>query len=358
MKTRLSGCRISGIVGVPGEIIRRIDDDVANFGGDVAQIERIKKALGLEERRVASPGVTALDLCEKAAVRLLDGIDRATIGAVIFVTQTPDHSQPGNATLLHGRLGLPKACECFDVALGCSGYVYALRLAWSLFQGSDIGSVLLCAGDTLSRQVNPRDRSTAPLFGDAGTATLIVRDEAASPAFFRTGSDGSGASSLCVPAGGARRPADATTKIEAADADGNVRSPENLFMNGAEVFNFTLREVPSVVRDVMSDAGVAPGDIDRIYFHQANRFIVNHLARATGFPAAKAPSAVCGRYGNQSSASIPFALAAEAGESGVTDAGLSRVVLCGFGVGLSWGAVALEPGRLDRAEIIEYPDVS
>ena len=354
MKTTLSGCRIAGIAAVPGSLVRRIDDEIGVYGGDRAQIDRIRRALGLDERRVAPAGVTALDLCERAAVRLLEGCERSEIGALIFVTQTPDHSQPCDAALLHGRLGLSKSCESFDVSLGCSGYVYALRLAWSLFQGSDIRAVLVCAGDTLSRVANPRDRSTAPLFGDAGTATLLVRDDDAPPARFRLYTDGSGAGALCVPAGGARKPACDETKAETADADGNVRSEENLRMDGAEVFNFTLREAPPAIRALMEDAGWTAEDADALVLHQANRFIVNHLARASGFPATKTPSGICGRFGNQSSASIPFALAQAFGDRLVSEAKPMRVVLCGFGVGLSWGACALETGRLDRAEVVEY----
>lgn len=354
MKTTLSGCRIAGIVAVPAPLVRRIADEVDAYGGDVAQVERIRKTLGLDERRVAPPGVTAVDLCEKAAVRLLDGRERAEIGALIFVTQTPDHSQPCNAAVLHGRLGLAKDCESFDVSLGCSGYTYALRLAWSLFQGSDIRSVLVCAGDTLSRLVNPRDRSAAPIFGDAGTATLVVRDDAASPAFFRLYSDGAGRDAIVVPAGGARLPASRETGIESADADGNFHAAENLRMNGSEVFNFTLREVPPAVRAVMADAGFTVADTDLLVLHQANKFIVNQLARSLGFPTEKVPAETCGKFGNQSSASIPFALVHAAGDALVSSVRLSRVVLCGFGVGLSWGAAALEIGRLDRAEVVEY----
>lgn len=356
MKATLSGCRIAAIVATPGPVVRRIDDEVDAYGGDRAQIDRIRRTLGLDERRVAPAGVTALDLCETAARAVLAGRDVREVDAVIFVTQTPDHSQPCNAAILHGRLALEKNAGAFDVNLGCSGYVYGLHLAWSLFQGSDVRSVLLCAGDTLSRVVNPRDRSTAPLFGDAGTATLLVRDESAPPAHFELHTDGAGRHHLCVSAGGARTPASPETKIETVDADGNFRCAENLAMNGAEVFNFTLREVPPLVSGIRALAGWEVADTDALVCHQANRFMVNHLARVAGFPPGKVPSEVCGRYGNQSCASIPFTLCHTLGGR-LADAGAAplKLVLCGFGVGLSWGAAAIQAGGLDRAEVVEYP---
>ena len=296
MNATLSGCRIAAIVATPGPLVRRIDDEVDAYGGDRAQVERIRKALGLGERRVAPAGVTALDLCETAARVALTGRDIREVDAVIFVTQTPDHFQPCNAAILHGRLGLEKSAGAFDVNLGCSGYVYGLYLAWGLFQGSDVRSVLLCSGDTLSRLANPRDRATAPLFGDAGAATLLVRDETAPPAHFRLHTDGAGWNHLCVPAGGSRTPASPETKIESVDTGGNCRHAENLVMDGSEVFNFTLREVPPVVSGIRMRAGWAVADVDALVCHQANRFIVNHLARVTGFPPAKVPSDVCGLF--------------------------------------------------------------
>lgn len=355
MKQKLQGFRIAALAVCPGDVTRRMSEESSLYGGDEAQLARIRTALGLDTRRVASAGVTALDLCEVAARRVLECHDVAQVDAVIFVTQTPDTSQPGNASWLHGRLGLGKQCAAWDVASGCSGYVYGLSQAAALFMTSDVRSVLLCAGDTLSRVVNPRDRSAAPLFGDAGSATLLVRDAGAAPAYFGLSADGRGAPSLCVPAGAFRTPGSSATRIETPDADGNVRSAENLFMDGAEVFNFTLREVPPAVRGVMADAGWAEPDVDALVLHQANRFVVSQIARSLRFPLAKVPADVCGIYGNQSSASIPFALCHALGARLVAPgADPLRLVLSGFGVGLSWGAVALTVGGLDGADIVEY----
>lgn len=355
MKQVVNGFRIAAIAATPGSEIRRMADETPLYGGDEEQLARIRRALGLDTRRIAAPGVTTLDLCEVAARRVLSGRELTTIDALIFVTQTPDTSQPCNAARLHGRLGLAKHCAAWDVALGCSGYVYALSQAAAVFATSDARSVLVCAGDTLSRVVHPRDRATAPLFGDAGSATLLVRDATAPAVRFALFTDGAGAESLCVPAGGYRVPSSASTRVEHRDAEGNWRTDEHLRMDGAEVFNFTLREVPPAVRELMADRAWAESDVDALVLHQANRFVVSQIGRSLRFPLAKVPADICGEFGNQSSASIPFALChALGGSLTASDQAPLNLILAGFGVGLSWGVAAMTAGGLDCAEIVEY----
>lgn len=345
MRSSLPNLRIAGIAVAYGEETRRIRDEVALYGGDAAQVDRIARTVGLEARSVAAPGTTALDLGERAARRLLAGLDAdpASLDAVLFVTQTPDHSQPANANLLHGRLGLTKVAVAIDINQGCSGFISGLQYAGLLCGQGGAARVLLVCADTLSRTVNPRDRSVAPLFGDAGAAVLVERTGSSSPWHFSLGSDGSGATSICVPAGGFRHPLPAGSALaESADAEGNVRHEGNLRMDGAAVFNFSLREPPVAIRDVLAAAGWKPADADALVAHQANRFIVQTLAKLTGFAPDRAPIASLARHGNLSSASIPAALVGELGPR--LASGSLRLVLCGFGVGLSWGAVALEMG--------------
>lgn len=338
-----------------GSATRDFVSDGLALGLDGVQLERISKTVGLKERKVSTPGATALDLCEDAARRLLDemALDASSIDAVIFVTQTPDHDQPNNSSLLHGRLGLAKSAAAFDLSMGCSGWVYGLQQAAMLCANGGAARVLLCAGDTLSRLTNPGDRSTDPLFGDAGSATIIEKTGRSAPFHFMLGADGSGAASIIVPAGGARQPASASTRVEAVDAEGNRHHAENLRMNGAEVFNFTLREVPVAVNAALKLAGWTPDETDALVLHQANRFIVSNVGRKCGFPAEKTPMEVFEKYGNQSSASIPCALVDALG--GRLEASPLKIVACGFGVGLSWGAFAGELGPLTVAPIYSYP---
>lgn len=355
MHTTLSNIRIAGLAVTTGSIERDYVQEGLAAGVDRTNLERSSKVVGLRKRMVAVDGVTALDLCADAATRLIAemGIDATSIDAIVFVTQSPDHSQPNNASLLHGRLGLSKSAPTFEISLGCSGWVFGLHHAALLCAHGGAARVLLCAGDTMSRVTNPGDRATDPLFGDAGSATIIEKTGRSAPFHFVLGADGSGAASIIVPAGGARQPNSATTRVEIVDTEGNRHHAENLHMNGAEVFNFTLREVPDAVNAVMKLAGWTPADVDALVLHQANRFIISTVGKKCGFPPEKMPMDIVEKYGNQSSASIPCALIDARGNR--LEAGPLKIVACGFGVGLSWGAFAGEIGPLIVAPILPFP---
>lgn len=353
MHSSLSNVRLAGLAVTTGSVVRDYVADGLAAGLDRAALERAALTLGLRERRVAAPGITALDLCADAAARLLAemGLDATSIDAVIFVTQTPDHAQPNNASLLHGRLGLSKSAPAYDLSMGCSGWVTGLHQAALLCAHGGAARVLLCAGDTLSRLTNPADRSADPLFGDAGSATIVEKTGRSAPLHFVLGADGSGAGAIVVRQGGARQPTGAL--LERTDGDGNRMHDANLVMNGADVFSFTLREVPSAIQAAMRMAGQDPDSTDALVLHQANRFILATVAKKAGIAEAKAPMRAFERYGNQSSASIPCALIDGLGER--LEAGALKVVGCGFGVGLSWGAFAGELGPLTVAPILSLP---
>jgi 3-oxoacyl-[acyl-carrier-protein] synthase-3 len=353
MHSSLSNLRLAGLAVTTGSVVRDYVADGIAAGIDRAVLERNAKTLGLKQRRVAAPGITALDLCTDAATRLLAdlGVDPTSLDAVIFVTQTPDYPQPNNASLLHGRLGLSKSAAAYDLSMGCSGWVYGLHQAALLCAHGGAARVLLCAGDTLSRLTHPGDRATVPLFGDAGSAVLIEKTGRSAPFHFVFGTDGSGARVICVEQGGARRPTG--DLVEQVDADGNRRHAANLSMNGADVFSFTLREVPAAIAAVMRQAGWAVAQADALVLHQANTFILHQLAKKTGFDEAQVPSGAFERYGNQSSASLVAALADGFGAR--LETGTLRIVGCGFGVGLSWGAFAAELGPITVCPVLTLP---
>jgi 3-oxoacyl-[acyl-carrier-protein] synthase-3 len=353
MHSSLSNIRLAGVAVTTGSVVRDFVADGLAAGIERAALERVAQTIGFRERRVAAPGVTALDLCADAAARLLAemGLDATSIDAVIFVTQTPDHVQPNNASLLHGRLGLSKSAPAYDLSMGCSGWVAGLHQAALLCAHGGAARVLLCAGDTLSRLTHPGDRSLDPVFGDAGSATIVEKTGRAAPLHFVLGADGSGAEAIIVRQGGARRPAGPLT--ERTDADGNRAHDGNLVMNGADVFGFTLREVPAAVQAALRHAGLTPESVDALVLHQANRFIVSSLAKKLGIAEDKTPMASFGRYGNLSSASMPCALIDGLGDR--LQAGTLKVAACGFGVGLSWGAFAGEIGPLVVAPVAALP---
>lgn len=337
----LSGVRLAGVVSAAPA--RRIDNAhfTDRFGDDA--VRDVTKMTGVETRYWVSPGQTTADLCEAAAGRLLERLQwpADSIDALIFVSQTPDQRLPATACVLQARLGLPRHCQAFDVGLGCSGYVYGYWLASALVNAG-LSRVLLLAGETSSRLLDPDDRGTALLFGDAGAATAIARDPQAPATTFVLGTDGGGAANLIVPAGGFRDPAPDPRRPDSFD-------PAHLYMDGGEVFAFTLRAVPRLVADLLSHAGCSVAEVDAFVLHQANRFMLNHLAKKIGARPEQTPINI-DRFGNTSSATLPLVLTTDLAER--LTAGPMRLALVGFGVGYSWGAALLQTDRLGCAETL------
>jgi 3-oxoacyl-[acyl-carrier-protein] synthase III len=321
------GVAVRGIVACVPSHVETFDDLAARFGADAAR--RVADATGIESRRLAEPGQCFSDLAYAAAAGLLADLGWAadSVDALIVVTQTPDYKLPGVAPLLQHRLGLSRGCAAFDVGLGCSGYVYGLWLAAHLIAGGAARRVLLSAGDATSQLVDKDDRATAPLFGDAATATALERDDQAPPMTFALGTDGAGAPYLTAAGGGARRP------------DEKPR----LFMDGTQVFAFTLREAPANIAAVLAAGGHSVADMDFVVLHQANRQMLERLARKIGATPEQTVLALAD-YGNTSSASIPLAICS-ALQQKLSVGRRKRLLLSGFGVGWSWGAatLSLEP---------------
>jgi 3-oxoacyl-[acyl-carrier-protein] synthase-3 len=253
------------------------------------------------------------------------------------------------------RLGLSKGCAAFDVGLGCSGYVYGLWIVSSIMAASGFKRALLLAGDQSTCTSSSRDRSTALLFGDAGTATALELDDTASPMTFSLGTDGRGWNKLIIPTGlqFSRTPRTTATSESKESAGGNWRSAEELYMDGAEIFAFTLREVAPMVREVLAAAKLSAGDIDHFVLHQANRFMINHLVKSMKLPLDRVPLSLQ-EYGNTSSASIPLTINARLGVE-IASRKL-QLLLAGFGVGYSWGACALDCGPIVAPPVIEVED--
>ncbi|MEZ8967566.1 3-oxoacyl-[acyl-carrier-protein] synthase III C-terminal domain-containing protein [Vibrio breoganii] len=350
--SKFNNCKISGVVTVVPEDVRCIDDEVHLYGGNEKQIARIKRAIGLDKRHVTDGSTTTLDLCVEAAEQLILGlkIDKETIDGVIFVTQTPDYFQPSNAAIAHGRLMLPVNTASFDISLGCSGYVYGLWMAHMMIASQTCKKVLLLAGDTLSKCVNKRDRATAPLFGDAGSATLIEYTQVETESYFSLHTNGAGYNHILQPAGGFRRPSSVETAIETADEEGNYRCENDLAMNGGEVFNFSIKTEPPAIKEILEFAKQNISDVDYVVFHQANKYIITNISKRLKLPMDKVPCETVSKYGNQSSASIPCTINDSLGFD--LSANKRRLILSGFGVGLSWASAIV------NLEGAYYPPVS
>ncbi|AUN32050.1 3-oxoacyl-ACP synthase III family protein [Niveispirillum cyanobacteriorum] len=334
-QARINGIALRGIVSALPVGVEDVTHLAARFGTD--QAERIAAATGIHRRHIAAPSQCMSDLALPAARDLLDrlGWGGDSVDLLICVTQTPDHPLPATACLLQHRLGLGKQCAAFDVGLGCSGYVYGLWLTASLLAGMGRGRALLVAGDTTSRTMAPDDRSVAPLFGDAATVTALEWDLDGSCLTVDTGTDGAGAPYLIQPGGGARQP------------DGPL-----LFMDGTQVFAFTLREVPKTIAATLTLAGSDIKSVDHVVLHQANEMMLRRLGAKIGAREDQLVMALADR-GNTSSATIPLAM---------TDAlsyplmsGKRTLLLCGFGVGWSWGTAVWTtgPARVCRTILVD-----
>ena len=329
---------ITGMSTTLGQNKIKIEDEPFYFNNDINFLSRLQKTIGFGIRYQAKQDTTACDLCLDAALDLLTktNLSGKDFDALIFITQTPDYYMPGNAHIIHKKLNCSKETLALDIELGCSGFVYGLWIAYTLIE-TGANRVLLLTGDTLSKVINPKDRTEAPLFCDVGCATIIERKEN-TPSFFILKSDGRGANIMLQPAGAYRTPSSDKTRLEEADADGNIRSAENFYMNGFETFNFTLTEQPTLLKEILKMAQKDTDDIDYFIFHQGNNYIVNTLARSARLPAAKVPL-IFSEYGNQSSSSIPGTICAALSQSFSKK---KQVVMQGFGIGLSWGACQLE----------------
>jgi 3-oxoacyl-[acyl-carrier-protein] synthase-3 len=301
-------------------------------------VDKIADKTGIIERRISAPDETAADLAVAAGQRLLaTGIDPASIDAVLFCTQSPDYLLPTSACLIQQRLGLPTACAALDFNLGCSGYVYGLGLAKGLIASGQARRVLLLTGDTYTKFIRDDDRSVRTLFGDGATASLIVGVETDGPASggligkLVYGSDGRGGCNLIVASGGLRG--------RGLDERAPTGPRPELFMDGPEIFKFTLDIVPATIARLLDGTGLAQGDIDLWVFHQANRYMLEHLRRKLGIPPERF-AVHLEKTGNTVSSTIPIVLD-ELQRSGRLRPGL-RLGLVGFGVGYSWGAALVD----------------
>lgn len=351
INSQFGNLKISGIAcSVPSgkEII--MDKFSKIFGED--SVSKFSKMTGVISRHVSIEEQTASDLAFESAEFLLKkkGINKETVGAIVFITQGPDYIVPASACVLHKRLNLSKDCIAFDVNLGCSGYVYGLQILSSLMANSNIERGLLLVGDTSSKAISPEDSSSAMLFGDSGSATLIEKSnvDIAMKMGFRT--DGEGFKSIIIPAGANRNPNASTERI--IWGDGNLRSDYDLYMNGTDVFNFTISEVPKLINEFMDYTNTTSEDYDSLIMHQANSYILKQVAKRCKIPFEKVPISM-DRYGNTSVTSIPLTLSDKYGDA--NDETI-KVLLAGFGVGLSWGVVSTEINTKDIYPIIVTDD--
>ncbi|MDR1656432.1 MAG: ketoacyl-ACP synthase III [Deltaproteobacteria bacterium] len=350
-KARFTKMKISGLSVVVPDYPQSIDDHIDYFDHDPAKLARAKKIVGYGTRYTSPPGCTPTDLCLAAGRRLIGDmkIDLDEIDALICVMQKPDFSQPGSSFIIHKYFQLPKTCACLDLNQGCPGFVYGLWLAGSLLESGSCRKILLFTGDYYDSSPKLRNRL---LFGDAAAAMLVEYDKEPKPSYFNLGADGSSYDLIINPSSGARLPIrQDLLDLVVSDRQGDELKLIDGYLDGLEVFNFSIREVPPNVTELFEYAGLIASDIDFAAFHQANKQIVNHIATKSGLRKDQYSVLTFSEYGNQSSASVPGVLAHMLKERAAT--GQLKVLLCGYGIGAAWASCITELAHIYCSGIIK-----
>jgi 3-oxoacyl-[acyl-carrier-protein] synthase-3 len=311
------------------------------------------KAVGVEKRRVAEPGMATSDLSLEAARKLIDGLkwDPDEIELLIFVSQSRDYLIPATAGILQDKLGLPKTCVALDISKGCSGYVYGLSVMGRMMTGGAIKKGLFLVGDVSTQNTSYKDKSTYPLFGDAATATALEFVPGAADMHFNLQTDGAGYEAIIIPDGGIRNFASKESSFEYEEiSEGISRHRLHIALDGVEVFNFSLREVAPNIRTLLENAGEELESMDYVVTHQANKLMNESIRKKLKIDPDKYPYSI-GEFGNTSSASIPLTLV-----KAIRDELKNKKVkllLSGFGVGLSWGSGVLETDKIYCPHLLE-----
>ena len=344
-----------------------IDDELEFFDNNPKKLARARKMAGYGRRYLLDDGSTVTDMCVDAAEKLINetGLIRDDIDLLIFVNQKPDYKEPCDACVAHGRLNLSKKCATLDLSHGCSGYPHALWTAHALIASGAVRNCLLLAGDVPSRSINPKNRKIAQIFGDAASATFLERTSDTRAAYFLLGTDGQGWDKIVIPFGGSRLPIRKDViDLELVDKDGNVWTIEQSLMQGEDVFSFSAEVGPKIIREVIEYANMDMNSVEFFAIHQANKQIVDNIIAKAQIPAEKTTTETFTKYANNSTNSVVTVLCDQ-----LKDRSLKHVLMCTFGIGLSWGACIVDwsgvcnggistyyppKDRLTRQEQIEY----
>ena len=328
----LQQVRFAGMAScVPRHIVSNLDDCPPSMR---AERERLVRNIGISQRRMCQPWQCFSDLAAVAAEKLLAelGWDRAEVDALIVVTQSPDYILPSTAVILQDRLGLSNATIAYDINLGCSGYPFGIHALGSMIASGSVKKGLLLVGDKSASLLDP-------LFSDAASATALVFDPSAPPMHLGLFSDGSGYKTIMKPIGGHREPYAPNHMIPTRDEHGQLHFPDALMLDGPAVLSFSTQKVPPHIVDMLAFAGLGKDEIDYFVLHQANRMINETIRKKLQLPPEKVPSTLA-EFGNTSVASLPVTITAKLHEA--LASGTKRLLLSGFGVGLSWGTLILQ----------------
>lgn len=341
------------LLGISSCTPKRVEKNIELSQFSAEEIQKLIKMTGIEERRISDEQTCTSDLCFKAAESLIEklGWNKEDIDALVFVTQTPDYILPTTSSILQDKLGLSTSCMTLDVSSGCSGYINGIITLGQLMSGGNIKKGLLLVGDTISKICNPNDKSTYPLFGDAGTATAFVYEQNAKPIYANIFTDGAGFKAIKIEDGGFRNPFSSDSLITQEIEENIIRSKVDLELEGMDVFTFGITRAPECVNQLMETFTIEKSNVDFFIFHQANKFMNDTIRKKLMLAPEKAPSTLS-KFGNTSSASIPLTICTQLADK-IID-GTHKLMLCGFGVGLSWGCVSIDVENVIIPELLIY----
>ncbi len=349
MKVKISGVKISAI----SSCVPKNKLDLNSLAQDFGEFEvnKIINTTGVSSIRQVDKNTTTSDLCFLSSKKIIEQSNLLPdeIDGLIFVSQTGDYKMPQTSHILQNRLGLKEHTICYDLPIGCNGYIYGLFQASLLIQSFACKKVLVLSGDTTTKIINDKDRSLKMVFGDGGSSTLIEKGD--DDMSFIIYSDGEKYQDLIIRSGGCRYPYSESKNELITDSDGNSRTNSDLFMDGMSIFNFAIKRVPVLIEEILYYNNWNKEEVDLFALHQANKFMIDYLRKKTKISIDKMPVVVDG-FGNTGPATIPILITETLNNDNISK--YKKVIFCGFGVGLSWGAVSCDLSKTKIIKTLEY----
>ena len=316
------------------------------------EAENVMALTGIVERRISPKGMVCSDYCQKAAENLIAeiGWNKDSIDLLIYISVSRDYIEPNTATVIHGRMGLPISCVTMDVPMACSGFCYGLSVVGSYLALGQWKRALLLVGDTQTKLISPLDKTLYPLMGDAGTATALEYDTEAASMYFNLLNDGAKATTIYAPSSGVREQVTENSLVMEEIEPGVVRNRTHIIMNGMDVFSFTISQIPQCINQLCEYFNLNLHEADYLLLHQANKYIDEKIRKKLKFPVEKTPYCL-DEYGNTSSGTIPLTMISRLSEQ--LGKGKNKLIMSGFGAGLSWASVYMETENVRILPIIE-----
>lgn len=354
MDLKFKNKKITGILAIVPSKEVSFEEEMANYNFSPVKSKKLALVMGYKKHRIALPGQTSADFCIHGLQYLFDNhlLAKDDIDAMLFVSQSADYIMPPTSNVIQGHFDLKHDMICMDINQGCAGFEVGLIQAFMLLEQESVNKVVLMNADVLSAKTSKHDRNSFPLIGDAASITIVEKANDNSEINVTINMDGTGAFALQIPAGGARHPHSEETAKLVEDEAGNMRSMENLVMEGDRVFSFVQREVPPMIKHLMEISKTTVDDVDWFMFHQPNKFMLNKVADAINVPHEKMPANIVENFGNSSGVTVPLDITFNLGEKLENDT--MKICVAGFGVGLTWSSSLLTIGNLNFCRLIEF----